>query len=598
MLDLIREAPIGQAIRFLSRNRLLQHPEEKPDFKLPAQYIALLKGDDPKPKRRLPENEKEDDEAQSQAETGPSRSDTADRSEDPDLEALEVTRTLESVRTAPYTNERLRAEQMLEIEKTKTIPIVPQKTSDGVVLVDWYTTDDPANPQNWSGGKKSFVVFILCFYTSTVYCAGPIYSTATEGIVNHFGISPVAASLGLALYVLAYGIGDLLFAPLTEIPIVGRNHVYYLTAIVFWVLSFPAAVVNNFGGLLALRFWMGFFGSPALANGGATVGDLYALIYVPYGLSWWVLSAWCGPAIGPLIGGFAAMTKGWRWPLWEIVWMASGVLVFLLGFMPETSAANILLRRAQRLRKLTGDTRLRSQGEIDQSNLSASSILFSTLVRPMEIMMKDPSIFFVNLYTGYFYGVFYTFFEVFPLVFPPMYGFSLGQTGLAFLSCFVGVLVGLVSYMAYLRWYMIPDNIRNGLREQEHRLVPAIFGSCLLPIGLIIFAWTSNPSIHWAVPLLGVGIFCMGHFFTMQSLFIYIPFSYPKYAASLFAGNSVWRSGTAGGSVVFARPLFINLGVGRGVTLLAGLSTAGIIGTVALYKFGKKLRARSKFAQS
>jgi MFS transporter, DHA1 family, multidrug resistance protein len=72
--------------------------------------------------------------------------------------------------------------------------------------------------------------------------------------------------------------------------------------------------------------------------------------------------------------------------------------------MPETSEANILLGRARRLRKLTGDERLQSQSEIDQRNMTAREILSSALVRPMEIMLKDPSIFFVNLYTGYFYG--------------------------------------------------------------------------------------------------------------------------------------------------------------------------------------------------
>jgi DHA1 family multidrug resistance protein-like MFS transporter len=398
--------------------------------------------------------------------------------------------------------------------------------------------------------------------------------------------------------VLAYGVGDLLFSPLTEIPVVGRNPVYYLTFIIFWILAFPTAVVDSFGGLLALRFFLGFFGSPALANGGATIGDLYELIYIPYGLLWWVFSAWGGPAFGPLIGGFAAMAKGWRWPMWEVVWMSSPILLLLLALMPETSASNILLRRARRLRKLTGDERLQSQSEIDQRHLSASTILGSALIKPMEIMLKDPAILFVNIYTGYFYGVFYTFFEVFPLVFPPFYGFNLGETSLAFVACFIGVIVGLLGYMAYLYWYMVPDNIRHGFREQEHRLVPAIVGSVLLPVGLFVFAWTSDSNIHWSVPLVGVGIFVIGHFWTMQSLFIYIPFSYPKYAASLFAGNSIWRSATAGGSVVFARPLFINLGVHKGVTLLAGLSVVGIFGTVAIWKYGKQLRARSKFAQS
>ena len=35
-------------------------------------------------------------------------------------------------------------------------------------------------------------------------------------------------------------------------------------------------------------------------------------------------------------------------------------------FLPETSSANILLNRAKRLRKLTGDNRLKAQSEIDQ----------------------------------------------------------------------------------------------------------------------------------------------------------------------------------------------------------------------------------------
>lgn len=170
-----------------------------------------------------------------------------------------------------------------------------------------------------------------------------------------------------------------------------KEPIYYLKFIAFWALSFPTATVDSFGGLLALRFWLGFFGSPALANGGATIGDMYSLIYIPYGLSWWVFSAWGGPAFGPLIGGFAAMVKGWRWPMWEVVWMASPVLLMLLFLMPETSASNILLRRARRLRKLADDSRLQSQSEIDQRHLSASNILFSALIRPMEIMLKDPS---------------------------------------------------------------------------------------------------------------------------------------------------------------------------------------------------------------
>jgi len=53
----------------------------------------------------------------------------------------------------------------------------------------------------------------------------------------------------------------------------------------------------------------------------------------------------------------------------------------------------------------------------------------------------------------------------------------------------------------------------------------------------------------------------------------------------------------AAGSTLFARPLFLYLGVGKGATLLRGLSIVGIIGTIVLYCYGAQLRAKSKFAQ-
>jgi DHA1 family multidrug resistance protein-like MFS transporter len=278
--------------------------------------------------------------------------------------------------------------------------------------------------------------------------------------------------------------------------------------------------------------------------------------------------------------------------------MAAPVLVILLLCMPETSTPNILMRRARRLRKLTGDIRLQSQSELDQRHLTASGILVDALIKPIEITIKDPAILFVNVYTALFYGIYYTFFEVFPLVFPPFYGFNLGEVGVAFLSCQVGATIGLAIYFSYLHWYMIPDNLNNGLRAQEHRLVPAIFGSFLIPVGLFLFGWTARPSIHWIVPIIGIVIFVIGTFLVLQSIFVYVPLSYPKYAASLFAGNDLCRSSMAAGSILYARPLFINLGIGQGVSVLGGLSVLGIFGMATLYLIGAKLRARSKFAQS
>ena len=53
--------------------------------------------------------------------------------------------------------------------------------------------------------------------------------------------------------------------------------------------------------------------------------------------------------------------------------------------------------------------------------------------------------------------------------------------------------------------------------------------------------------------------------------------SYPQYAASLFAGNDLCRSAFAFAAILFARPMFLNLGIGKGVSLLGGLSVLGVV---------------------
>ena len=79
-------------------------------------------------------------------------------------------------------------------------PIEPQRTSEGIILVDWYSTSDQENPQNWSQKKKAFASGLVCLYTLAVYMGSAIYTPSEEGVMKRFGVGPEVASLGLALY--------------------------------------------------------------------------------------------------------------------------------------------------------------------------------------------------------------------------------------------------------------------------------------------------------------------------------------------------------------------------------------------------------------
>lgn len=292
MAQIIRDAPVGQLIRFITRNKFLQYPEEKPDFQLPQEWLDVLNSEKTNA-QPAPASSSASTATNTDGETKLPRDDIE---QDP-APAVARTRTRED--TTPYTQDRLEADEIHEIQKTRSVPIAPRRTKDGAVLVDWYFSDDAENPQNWSNAKRGLITLIICVYTFVVYTSSAIYTSSVEGVIHEFGVDMTEASLGLALFVLGYGIGPLLFSPLSEIPSIGRNPIYIVTMLVFVVVSIPAPLVDNFAGLMVLRFLQGLFGSPCLASGAASLGDMYSLLSLPISLVAWVSAAYCGPALGP-----------------------------------------------------------------------------------------------------------------------------------------------------------------------------------------------------------------------------------------------------------------------------------------------------------
>ena len=294
---------------------------------------------------------------------------------------------------------------------------------------------------------------------------------------------------------------------MSEMPYIGRMPIYLFTLFLYIVLQVPTALATSFGMLLAFRFITGFVGSPVLATGGATVADIYTPKKQAYGITIWGAFAVSAPAMGPIVGGFAAHAKGWRWTIWELTWLGGFTFILLFFFFPETSSSNILYRRAMRLRKATGDKRLKSMSEIEAESMSGRDIATEVLVRPFTLNFQEPIVLVLNTYIGLIYALFYLWFESFPVVFIGIYHFKEQIYGLAFLGLLGGVLVTIPPFFYYL--YNVQEKMfdENGQIKPEKRMPVAIFGSFFIPICLFWFGWTSRSSIHWIVPILGSALF-------------------------------------------------------------------------------------------
>ncbi|KZP04822.1 MFS general substrate transporter [Athelia psychrophila] len=454
-------------------------------------------------------------------------------------------------------------------------------------LVGWYGPQDQDNPRNWSLYKRSFVAFSISLLTFSVYVGSAIYTSSIPSLMAEFGISQTRATLGLTLYVLAYGIGPMFLAPLQDMAHIGRNPVYIGGLAAFLLFNTAIVEAKNSSTVLVFRFLTGFVGSPALATGGASMGDIFPPQAQPYVMGIWALGAVAGPILGPVIGGFAAQANGWKWPIYELMWISGFALIFLAILLPETLAANILLKRARRLRKLTGNSELRSQSEIDQAAISKKDFVYESLVQPF-ILAAEPALLFANVFIGLF--------EAFPLVFNDIYHFNLGVGSLPFVAFVISGSFTYTFYVLYNRYHMEPRIARNPNLAPEARLEIGLMASIFIPISLFIFGWASRASVHWIVPVTAAALYQPGIFLTFQSIMMYISMSYPNHVASVLAGNDLFRSSMASAFPLFGRIFFERLGLGGGSSLLAGISIALIPVYFLLVKYGHCLREKSRYA--
>ncbi|TDZ37873.1 Caffeine resistance protein 5 [Colletotrichum spinosum] len=479
-----------------------------------------------------------------------------------------------------------------QLEKTSSQSL---QSSQGLHLVE-FLADDPENPRNWPLLKKVVASLQICLLIATTYAGASIYTVGSTGIKLQFHVSETVALLGLTTYVVGYGVGPLVWSPLFEIPQIGRNAIYIAALIVFILVQVPIALATNIEMLLAFRFVAGFFGSPILASGGGILMDLYTPRKQFYAMLLWALIGICGPTLGPIIGGFAVEAKGWEWAIWITAWMGTATLVTIVFFLPETSADNILYRRALRLRRATGDRRYICEAQIRAEDTPGKESILTHLVRPFTLVITEPAVFFLQAYGSFIYGLMYIWFEALPLAYAEVYHFELGIQAMALLGLIVGVLVIIPPFFLYYRLKIEPSFDKMGNIVPEKLLIPAMLGCLLPPASLLIFGFTAKSSIHWVIPIVGSTVFTSGAVLLFISFLNYLGESYPDHISSVFAGNELFTSICGGTFPLLVPVLYHKFGILGSSIILAIFAVAYVPIPFVFYAIGAKLRKQSRYA--
>ncbi|KXX76209.1 Polyamine transporter 4 [Madurella mycetomatis] len=452
---------------------------------------------------------------------------------------------------------------------------------------DWRGPDDPDCPYNWPMWKRIYMTSIPAFLCINVSFASSVYTSGAADIAEHFGVSYTVSLLGLSLFLWGLGLGAIIAAPISESY--GRRVVYLTTVPIFGLFILGSGLAQNFVTLAICRFFAGFFGSAVVSVGGGTNADVWQPALAGLVYPFYFVSPFLGPAFGPVIGGFVNENLDFRWLEWVILFMIALNYLYSLP-QPETYKKTILQNRA------------REEGSnvlpLRTFAFPSSALVQRILLKPFKMLFVESIVLFMTIYMAFNFAVFYSFFAAFPYIFGGHYGFTLAQQGLTFISIALGCVVGFLAvvYIDRRTYSRLEAKYGVGVVPPEHRLYGAMVGCALNPASLFWFGWTADAGVHWLSPVVAAVPFAVGNIMVYSSGALYIMDSYGSlHGASALSANSLLRYAGGGAFPLFTVQMFSVLGVGWASSLLGFVSVVLVPVPWVLYKYGKRIRAHSRY---
>lgn len=277
-----------------------------------------------------------------------------------------------------------------------------------------------------------------------------------------------------------------------------------------------------------------------------------------------------------------------------LIWAAL-VTIIVVFFLPETYTPILLKWKALHLREATSDMRYRAPIELRQEKFW--SRMRTALIRPFQILFLEPIVMLLTLYLTIIYVALFGFLTAYPFVFGDVYGLGLGLQGLCFCGLAVGLcLCSLAVPFVYLRYKKGIENSANGDLPPEQRLILPMALAWMIPAGLFWMAWTDYSSVSVWSPLAASVLVGIGILSVFISSYQYVIDAYGIYAASALASFTFVRYMCSGAAVMFAYPMFVNLGNHWALSLLGFLSLVMVPVPFVFFIYGYKIRSYSRFA--
>lgn len=271
------------------------------------------------------------------------------------------------------------------------------------------------------------------------------------------------------------------------------------------------------------------------------------------------------------------------------------MLLLDLIFIQESYVPRLLVNKARRLRKTTGNWNLHAEWEENDISIKELAIKFG--LRPLQILLT-PICLFVTLYVSFIYGLFYASLASFPIIFQETRGWNEFVASLPFLAVLIGVILGAAVNVWNQSYYNNAYKANDYNPVPEARLPPMMIGSILLAGSLFIIGWTSFSQIPWIATIVGVGLMGFGYYTIFTSGLNYLIDTFQRWGASALAANTFVRSVLAAMFPLIVPPMYRRLGNGWAFTIFGVFAVLNIPIPFVFWFLGSRIRAMGKYTSN
>lgn len=411
----------------------------------------------------------------------------------------------------------------------------------------------------------ALIISVAVFF-SNFLAAGPTVAIVSY-VIDFTGVMPNDPSFPKAIAKVAFffttpallqGVSNFFWMPL--IVKYGRRPVYIIAYICYTITAIWGGVAKTYSSELASRILLGFFGGAGECLAPVSISDLFFLhergFYMSYVLlgsgtdsiihsadlfillfSIYTAALSAGVSVGVIVDGLITINHDWRYINYVATALIGSVTVIVLFTLPETSYQ----RKTSPMRDLNNYTTHEASQEkstcTGSDHNEAISVDVQTLVTPTGhkqsqsffqtlklfhgvytqenlwtlarrsiVLIVLPPVLWATLVMSVSIGFLVAISSNFSSAFRTTYGFTSWQSGLSFISGFIGTLLGIATgtISDSIADYLTRRN--GGIREPEMRLPAMMIALIAAPLALVLYGAGIEHEWHWMVPTLGLGL--------------------------------------------------------------------------------------------